>query len=382
MFFKNKNSELFENSNSDEDVNILVGINGSGKSTLLNEIAKYHLNNGKTVICIANTIYDKFTVKGNKARLLKSSRGKNVVRESIKKVINLFENQDNKALFNLSNVFNYIKFHPVIEFKIHHLAPNFRDLIIDSSIFNSIEKEDLLFFLNRSYDHFLIEDESKFIIDFDRDNLFDANRNVFFLKILNYETKLRRLKILKKIDIILVKDGVSFSLNQASSGELTLIASLIYISANINDESVILIDEPENSLHPKWQVEYVKKLSELFYFYQPKIIIATHSPLVINGAELIVNNVNIFKGVSYNKFVKQPKDLKNVEEIYDDYFDVTTPENRFVSQFVIEKFNLLSENKLSYKSFKDIIDNLVKNSYDDQQKEALNGILELASNLA
>lgn len=379
FFHNNQNIELFEDSKSDEDVNILVGINGSGKSTYLNEIAKHHLNRGKTVIAVANTIYDKFTIRGYRAKLLKSSRGKNIAKHSIKEVIKVLESEDAKAFFNLSNVFNYINLEPRIEFKINNLNPDFRDIIINTNAFSKEEIEDLLYFLNRSYDHSLIENEGKFVLDFDKNNDFDTYRNTFFLKILNYESKLRKLKILKDIEITLFKENHSFPLNYASSGELTLIASLMYISVHINDDSVILIDEPENSLHPKWQVEYVKKLSELFYFYQPKIIIATHSPLVINGAELNITNVNIFKGLSHGQFNKQNKDLKNVEEIYDDYFDLTTPENRFISQLVIEKFNLLSEGKISHNNFQKILYDLIKNSYDNQQKDALNGILELAA---
>ncbi|SDR02416.1 AAA domain-containing protein, putative AbiEii toxin, Type IV TA system [Chryseobacterium soldanellicola] len=382
MFFfnNNENTELFENSKSDEDVNIIVGINGSGKSTYLNDIAKYHLNKRKTVICIANTIYDKFTLKSNKVKLLKSSRGKNITKSSIREIIKVLEKYDSKAFFNLSNVFNYIKFQPLIEFRVHNLNSDFRDLIFLSNLFNDNQKEELLNSINRSSDNLFIGGENKFILDFNQNDDYNKYKYLFFLKILKYESKLKRLNIISEIDITLFKDNNSFLLNQASSGELTLIASLIYISVNINEESVIIIDEPENSLHPKWQIEYVKKLTELFYFYQPKIVIATHSPLIINGAELNIKNVNIFKGISYGQFIKQPKDLKNVEEIYDYYFDVTTPENRFISQFVINKFNLLSEQKISYPDFQNIIIELINNSYDDQQKNALSGILELANN--
>lgn len=374
----NHNSELFEKSPTDEDVNILVGINGSGKSTYLNEVAKYHINRGKTVICIANTIYDKFNIRGKNARILKSSRGKNIAKYSIREIVKVLENNNEKAFFNLSTIFNYINFDPIIEFKVVNLNEEFREIIIESSIFNDAEKEDLLYFLNRSYENYLIENNNSFIINFDRNYEFDAYKNVFFLKILNYESRLKKLKILKRIDIILSKDNISFPFNLASSGELTLIASLFFIGINIDDNTVILIDEPENSLHPKWQIEYVKNISELFYFNQPKIVIATHSPLIINGSELNLSSVNIFKGKTFNNFYKQTKEIKNVEQIYDNYFDVTTPENRFISQYIIEKFNLFIEKKISLKNFENIIKELIHNSYDEVQKEALYGIIDLA----
>lgn len=381
FFFFNHNTELFKESTSDEDVNILIGVNGSGKSSYLNELGRYHISKGKTVVAIANTIYDKFDFKGKKAQILRSSTGKNIAKHSIRQVLKILERGDSKAFFNLGNVFNYINLIPVIEFKINDLNQEFREILISSELFNEEEREDLFYFLNRSYDNYLRENESKFILNLDNKD-FDSSRNVFFLKVLNFESKLKKVKILKSIDITLFKKNDAFPLEKASSGELTLMTSLIFLSVNINDNTVILIDEPENSLHPKWQIEYVKKITDLFYFYQPKIIIATHSPLIINGAELSIKKVNIFKGKSFNEFYKQEKELKNVEEIYKGYFDVTTPQNRYLSQFIIEKFNLLSEHKLTHSDFKNIINDLIDNSYDDSQKNAFKGILELANNFS
>jgi predicted ATPase len=378
FFFFYEHPELLEKSSSDEDVNILVGINGSGKSTYLNELARHHIGRGKTVIAIANTIYDKFDFKGKKAKVLRSSVGKNIAKHSIKQVLKILERGDSKAYFNLFNVFNYINLIPRIEFKIYDLNPEFRDIIINSEYFTLEEREDLLYFLNRSHDYYLGENENIFILSFANKD-FDSTRNIFFLKILHLESKLKKIKVLKSIGITLFKENEDFPLDKASSGELTLIASLIFLSVNIDDNTVILIDEPENSLHPKWQIEYVKKITELFYFYQPKIVIATHSPLIINGAELNLKNINIFKGKSFAEFYKQDKDLKNVEEIYEGYFDLSTPENRFLSQHIINKFNLLSERKLTYWDFENIINELIKNSFDEKQKDAFKGILELAN---
>jgi predicted ATP-binding protein involved in virulence len=56
------------------------------------------------------------------------------------------------------------------------------------------------------------------------------------------------------------------------------------IAANITDNSIILIDEPEISLHPEWQQRYINLLMNTFEgFYNCKFIIATHSPLVISN---------------------------------------------------------------------------------------------------
>lgn len=163
---------------------------------------------------------------------------------------------------------------------------------------------------------------------------------------------------------------------KASSGEITLATTLIYITSIIKERSIILIDEPENSLHPKWQTEYIKRLSELFYYYQPKIVVASHSPLILNGAEVSNNNIKVFKGIN-GKFELHQNPTTNVEEIYQDYFDITTPENRYISEDIIEKINLLSSKEINEKEFEDYIQGLKNSSYDDKQKDALSGILLL-----
>lgn len=74
-------------------------------------------------------------------------------------------------------------------------------------------------------------------------------------------------------------------ITDASSGELSLVVTLLGIASSIEDGSLILIDEPEISLHPKWQSEYLGRLTEAFAAYRDcHFIIATHSPTLVAGA--------------------------------------------------------------------------------------------------
>jgi predicted ATPase len=67
---------------------------------------------------------------------------------------------------------------------------------------------------------------------------------------------------------------------QSSSGEKRLF--LILLTAFLQKEGTIIIDEPEMSLHTDWQellIDGIKSLNEGL-----QIIVATHSPsIVING---------------------------------------------------------------------------------------------------
>lgn len=377
-------NELYIKSYTDEDVNFLVGINGSGKSIFLNELALYHRENGKNIICIANTIYDKFNIRNTKnSHILKNRIGNVVAKKTFYDLFKILERKDSKTFYNISLLLNYLKFSTIIEFEIIGLTSNLEE-IIKPDFYRSSKTEEVLRFL-RDYKFEInkLNDRENLILDFtimpDYNSSGHSIFNLFF-NFMKFENLLKRLKVLKEINIYLNKEGKKISINEASSGELTMISILIFISNNIDDNTVILIDEPENSLHPKWQIEYVRQLTELFYFYQPKIIIATHSPLLINGAELNNSNVNIFKALEFKNFVKEDKDLKNVEEIYEEYFNVVTPQNRFISEYVIDEFNNLINKKITIIDFEIFIESLIKNSFDEVQKNALEGILEIAKN--
>lgn len=71
-----------------------------------------------------------------------------------------------------------------------------------------------------------------------------------------------------------------------SNGEL----AFDYFQCNISEDSLVLLDEPENSLSPIFQKELAKMILDYARFFNCQFIIATHSPflLAIKGA-LIYN---------------------------------------------------------------------------------------------
>ena len=79
-----------------------------------------------------------------------------------------------------------------------------------------------------------------------------------------------------------------FDINNLSSGEKQLFLRTLSIKMLEPKNSIVLIDEPELSLHPKWQqriIEVYKKIGE-----NNQIIVATHSPHILGS----VSNENIF----------------------------------------------------------------------------------------
>lgn len=82
------------------------------------------------------------------------------------------------------------------------------------------------------------------------------------------------------------------SADDLSSGQWQLLMSLLNLALSIDHDSLILVDEPENSLHPQWQQKYIEMLrSALGTATGCHAIIATHSPLVAAGVKSGCGNI-------------------------------------------------------------------------------------------
>jgi predicted ATP-binding protein involved in virulence len=77
------------------------------------------------------------------------------------------------------------------------------------------------------------------------------------------------------------KTGMNVPLEKLSSGEqhqLILVFDLIF---EVSKNSLILIDEPELSLHVAWQRTFIEGLEKIILLNEFDVILATHSPALI-----------------------------------------------------------------------------------------------------
>jgi predicted ATPase len=103
------------------------------------------------------------------------------------------------------------------------------------------------------------------------------------LENLGYEWSLVTVNPLKnQYDVRLKKQGSSFLVGAASSGERELLTYLFAIYAlNVRD-ALIIVDEPELHLHPKWQKTLVKMFIQLAESTGNQFLLATHSPTFVS----------------------------------------------------------------------------------------------------
>ncbi|WP_303678100.1 ATP-binding protein [Dehalococcoides mccartyi] len=104
---------------------------------------------------------------------------------------------------------------------------------------------------------------------------FLTNINSFF----NDSNKRVQFNTSGEIEII-VNDGGTIKADALSSGETQLLVLFTYLYFICpTNESVVMIDEPELSLHPKWQKEFITAITKANPDAQ--FILATHSPEIV-----------------------------------------------------------------------------------------------------
>jgi len=87
-------------------------------------------------------------------------------------------------------------------------------------------------------------------------------------------------------DVTLKKQGTEFTAGTASSGEREILTYLFAIYAlNVRD-AVIVVDEPELHLHPRWQKILFDLFKQLSDETGNQFILATHSPTFVSPASI------------------------------------------------------------------------------------------------
>ena len=88
--------------------------------------------------------------------------------------------------------------------------------------------------------------------------------------------------------------GKKLELTQLSSGEQHEVVLLYELIFNAEQNILVLIDEPEISLHVTWQKEFLNDLMRIIEIQNIQVVIATHSPSIINDRwDLVYNLGNV-----------------------------------------------------------------------------------------
>lgn len=321
---------------------IVAGSNGSGKTTLLQDIYSKLELISKTWrkvedidLMFENGDRDLFEyLIANKISTIKSE-----IYTTLKEKISVFP----KVIYIPSEV----EFKDVITETVNFKSDyNFLN-IIDSSVISNIPS----YIASRIT--YIANTEENLTMREVKEKVNSEINDIF--AILDLDVKLIGIsKDERSMPIFKNSSGKEFDINQLSSGEKQLFLRTLSIKMLEPENSIILIDEPELSLHPKWQQQIIEIYEKIGKNNQ--LIIATHSPHILGS----VSRENIFllsKNENGKVISTTGEELytsygQPVDRILEDIMGLETTRNSKVFNLLKEVRKLIDDDKYDTITFK------------------------------
>ncbi len=159
-----------------------------------------------------------------------------------------------------------------------------RSQLVNAGLLN--KDEDYAFQVQEEIDESTKKVLSVYIEDVDKKlSVFNdiAAKTDLFKRIINDKFSHKQIAISKDNGFsFTTSDGNFLSPTDLSSGEQHELVLLYELLFKVKPNSLILIDEPELSLHVEWQVQFLKDLQQITKLANIDILMATHSPDIIH----------------------------------------------------------------------------------------------------
>jgi len=242
--FNNFDMDLTDNGKS-QNLIVIAGINGSGKTTLLKEV-------------IYQTLLNKSIQKGNSIEIETNDKKDHIVvinSQSLQLSTQEQVNEENELFSQLDRIYYYEAGLPEDKQHVKNVIVKY----IDSLIYEKDKKSSEAYKLAQ-------EVLDSVFIGFDMQIEFkgvDRNKEVLFKNAKSETIKIEEL----------------------SNGEKELITKAFAIYLSEITDSIILIDEPESSLHPIWQFRITQLYQKIADKYNNQIILSTHSPHIVSAVQ-------------------------------------------------------------------------------------------------
>jgi len=322
--FKDFNINFLDNKNKPLNLVVLAGINGSGKTSLFEFIQNKLSNKSKNINGIIDIDATSFIFNG-------ISFGKETITDLSISLITKYKGIDNlnksKTLF-IKRIL-YIK--------------------AQEQKTNDIKIEIVKYIDNLIYEDGLSAKQAYEKLSEKLDTIFEG---------LDLQIKFSGLDRDKKIYFKNLLDE-KISIDILSTGEKEILSKIFFLFISDIKDSIILIDEPEISLHPSWQNRVVKIYKEFAKLNNNQIILATHSPQIIgstpNESLRILakenGNIKVYSENAYGMDVNMAltdimgvKELRDIElqKKYDKVKDMILS-NNFISDNFNKEFNELEK---------------------------------------
>lgn len=355
----------FEKNGKIIDTIVVAGSNGSGKTTFLESIWNYFLDMAyyrKNILEKMNIIFDSDFEELKKINIVNRLESLNYYKKN-----NINSYQETISSFKVLPKLIYIP----TEINFSEVKTETTNFYREYSFFNIVDFnmiKDIPSYIVSRIIYMLGQNENLTMLDA-RKKVTEEINGIF--NILELDVKLKGIsKDSKNMPIFENSQGEEFDINELSSGEKQLFLRTLSIKMLEPEDSIILIDEPELSLHPKWQQQIIKVYQNIGKNNQ--IIVATHSPHILGSVPS--ENIIILSKNEENKIVPiTGEELyssygQTSDRILEDIMGMKSARNIEVQNLLDDVRNLVSENRYETDEFKEKyneLENILGNSDSD-----------------
>lgn len=217
-------------------------------------------------------------------------------------------------------------------------------------------------------------------IDFDKDYISESSFDE-----LQYIYKLKQCNLVNSPNVIFHKQGFDIKSDEMSSGEFAMLSTVLSISAAANDKhTLVLLDEPELSLHPNWQMTLVDNLDKALANQVCHMLISTHSHMLVSDLPMKRSSVIQLEKDKEGNLVSTPiSDCTygwSAEEVLFKVFKTATDRNRYFGERIGKLLEKMGNNSIRPEEVSDELKELQEISIHlsdiDPMKTVLNTIVE------
>lgn len=316
-------------------INVMLGANGTGKTRVLSELAcklsgitkssnSMFLDDKRPsfsrIIAISYSAFDDF----NKPFFNEKSR-----KLPIAGYINKLSNEIPATISKLKNIWNENELIDKLEMLNEDI-----ESIVNSNKFNEYSDNDQL---NRvfSYVYCGIRDNNGIVSESDMYH--------------DLESRFKRIKERDRFDILIESLGEiidnrevlnelvntynisNINYKKLSSGQAITMFVITSVIENIEEESLLMFDEPEIHLHPNSISNFMRMVNSILDKFDSYAIISTHSPLIVQ--EIPAKYVRVFDRLNFNipiiRHLNEECFGENISNIVRCIFDVSDKESNY-----------------------------------------------------
>jgi len=215
-------------------------------------------------------------------------------------------------------------------------------------------------------------------IDIDQNSL-AANED------LNYIYKLKQYDLVQATSVVFYKNGKQIASEEMSSGEFAMLSMVLSISTAASDShTLILIDEPELSLHPNWQMTIIDNLDRALKDQVCHLLIATHSHMLVSDLPMNRSSVSQWeKDKDGNLIANRIEENTygwSAEEVLLKVFKTATDRNRYFGERIAKLLEQMGNDTITKEAVADELNELQEISQHlsevDPMKMVLNTIID------